>query len=660
MNYIPFVNIKMGTKSVPRFSCGNTLALTQRPFAMAGWCPQTQDPQSGWFFKPDVPALEGIRLTHQPSPWINDYGAFVMTPQNDGVYNANPAAWSSYRIEDSVYRPDYLMIRFLRSGTKFELTPTERGAAIRLSVEVDRPTCLSFFPVRGNYSYRVEGDYLLGVTDGHTLDAAKDFRMYFAVKFLDGGMDAQKTVLFGQENGPAPGAGAHVALNGKVVEARIGTSYISEEQAKLAIEQDCGNKSFATLCDEAEDLWEEYLHRVEVETETDEEMETFYSCLYRTFLFPHKAYEIDAQGNPIHYCPFDGQTKKGYRYTDNGFWDTYRTVYPFFSMVARDEFAQILEGFVNDYLEGGWLPRWPSLGEVGCMPSTLIDAVIAEAAQDGIGSRELLENALQGMLHHANNESKEARYGRNGCLAYLKYGYVPRNLNRESVNLTLDAAYGDWCIAEVAQRLGKSEELVAQYRKRALNYRNLFDPETGFMRGRDEQGKMADNFDPFSWGGEYTEGSAWQSSFAVQHDLDGLAELYGGPDKLLKKLDDLFAAPPIYRVGGYKTEIHEMSEMAACDLGQFAISNQPSFHFPWIYAYFGQEEKCAYWVRRAAQEYFYAGDDGYPGDEDNGTMSAWYIFACLGIYPLCPGKPMVKIPQMLVKSAKILGVPFVK
>ena len=468
---------------------------------MAGFCIQNQDPQSGWFFHPDKPFLEGIRLTHQPSPWINDYGTFNMTVQADTLHDNPAAAWSGYRIDESVFRPDYLMVRILRARSKVELTPTERGAAVRITKESDLPTYFSLFPVRGNYTYEIGKDYVMGCTDGHSMDKAKDFKMYFAVKFPDG-LDAKKVKLVG-ENGK-PQAAAHIELVSKVTEIRIGISYISAEQALLAIEQDCGNKSFATLCDEAEDVWEEHLHRIEVSTDTEEEFETFYSCMYRVFLFPHKAYEVDKEGNRIHYCPFDGTAKPGVRYTDNGFWDTYRTVYPLFSLIARDEFAEMLEGFVNDYLEGGWLPRWLSIGEVGCMPSTLIDAVIAEAANDDIVSNEVLENALKGMINHANNEGPEPRFGRNGCLAYLKYGYVPRNLHKESVNLTLDAAYGDWCIAQVAKKLNKPKALVDEYMKRSKNYKNLFDKETGFMRGRDTEGKMAEDFDPCRWGIEYT------------------------------------------------------------------------------------------------------------------------------------------------------------
>ena len=286
------------------------------------------------------------------------------------------------------------------------------------------------------------------------------------------------------------------------------------------------------------------------------------------------------------------------------------------------------------------------------MPSTLIDAVIAEAAVNGIGSHAVLERALSGMLKHANERSAHSKYGRDGIELYLKYGYVPREDYRESVNLTLDFAYGDWCIATVAKVLGR-EELVAEYMRRAKNYQKLFDPDTGFMRGRDRAGKMAEDFDPITWGGEYTEGSAWQSSFAVPHDVDGLAALYGGKERMIEKLDQLFAEPPRYRVFGYGGEIHEMTEMAAVDFGQMAISNQPCFHLPYLFAALGDQEKTDYWVERLVKEAFTPTVDGYPGDEDNGSMSAWYVLATIGQYRLCPGKTEWISSKRLVKSVKL-------
>lgn len=655
MNYLPYVNVKMGTKSVRRRSYGNTLPLTQMPFGMNGFCLQT-DGGTPWFYHPEHEFAEGVRLTHQPSPWIKDYGTFIMIPQNDVVADNGDRAWSGRRLQDTVELPDYLSVTFLRSACRFELTPTERCAAIRLTFSDDRPSYLSFLPAfslfKGGYTYRYdeESATLYGVTDGGIRGRSVDFNMHFVVKFNKDQVDAERIYTVGEGEKCA----IHVALRGKRIDARLGVSYISEEMALAAIERECGAKSFDELRADAAREWEEKLHRIEIESDDEEQMRTFYSCLYRAFLFPRKAYEIGEQGEPLHYSSADGKIYSGVRYTDNGFWDTYRTVYPLFTLIAREEFAEMLDGFVNDYAEGGWLPRWMAMGEVNCMPSTLIDAVVAEAAANGIGSRKTLEKALEGMLKHANVEAPEPRFGRNCIGSYLEYGYVPRDEHKESVNLTLDFAYGDWCIAVVARALGR-EDIAEEYDRRAMNYKKLFDAETGFMRGRDKEGRMAENFDPVTWGGEYTEASAWQSSFAVPHDVEGLAELYGSKEKLIEKLDALFSEPPRYRVFGYGGEIHEMTEMALVDFGQMAISNQPSFHIPYIFAALGEQEKTDYWVEKLTREAFSSSDSGYPGDEDNGTTSAWYILATLGLYRLCPGKREWVRSKTLVKSAKIRG-----
>lgn len=652
MKYIPYVNIKMGTDSSMRYSRGNTLPLISLPFGMASFSLQSEiiKERERWFFNPDAPYTEGVRLTHQPSPWIGDYGTFLMMPQNDIISNTASGAYSGYRIEKSIFRPDYLKIRLLRSECTLELTPSERGCIIRLSYENDLVPYLSFLPVMGNYTYSLdkENGILFGTNDHHSQDDAKNFKMHFVVKFDKNDIDFDKT--YQGENGK--NAYIHIAFKTKNVEARVGISYISKELALLSLNRECENKCFDELKGEAESIWEERLHRIEIDSDNSEQLKTFYSCLYRTFLFPHKAYEINASGKAVHYSPFLGKVCDGVRYTDTGFWDTSRTLFPLFSLIAKDEFSSMLEGFVNDYLECGWLPRWPSIGEVGCMPSTLIDSVIAEAAVNGIGSPGILDKALKGMLHHANNASSDKRYGRNGVLEYLKYGYVPRDLYKESVNLSLDAAYGDYCISVVADRLGYND-MKEEYLNRAQNYRLLFDKESGFMRGRDTNGNFSNDFDPTIWGGDYTEGSAWQNSFFVPHDIDGLVSLHGGKDNLIKKLDELCTLPPRYRVHGYNGEIHEMTEMACVDFGQCAISNQPSFHIPYLYALLGEDKKCADIVKSMCSVLFTP--DYYPGDEDNGSMSAWYILSTLGIYPVCPGsKELVKIP-MLVKGAKILG-----
>ncbi len=647
--YLPYVNIKMGTDSVMRYSNGNTLPLTQLPFAMASFCPQTElvQGQEPWFYKPNAPFCEGVRLTHQPSPWIDDYGSFVMMPQNDIISDTSGGAYSGIRLKDTVLSPSYMKIHFLRSDCVFELTPTEYGGAVKLSFLNKQKSYLSFFKVKGENTYYLdrEANALMGTTTCQSKTNAKSFKMYFAVKFSENVVDFDGSY---EKNNAF-----HICFKSQNIEARVGISYISHQMASQSIERDCKDYSFIELKEKGEKIWEEVLGRIEIEAENEEQKRTFYSCLYRCFLFPHKAHEIDENGEYVHYCAKDGLTHKGALYTDTGFWDTARTQFPLFSLIARNEYEEMLRGFLNIYIENGYLPRWHSLDEIGCMPSTLIDTVILDSAYNKVGDKELWSGLLDGMLHHANAKREEARYGRNGVEEYLKYGYVPCDLYKESVNLTLDAAYGDWCIARLAKLLGR-EDLVSEYMARSKNYQSLFDEESGFMRGKDTNGKFREGFDACMWGIDYTEGSAWQNSHFVPHDIEGLCRLYGGKEKLIAKLDELFDTPPVYRVHGYGQEIHEMTEMAQVPFGQCAISNQPSFHIPYLYAYLGETQKAEYWISRMCKELFSAEIDGYPGDEDNGSMSAWYIFSTLGMYPLCAGKELVKI-KPLVKSAKILG-----
>lgn len=653
MNYLSLINTEMGTKSVRRRSYGNTLPLCQMPFGMSSFTVQTDSDglRRHWFYYPEYEYAEGVRLTHQPSVWAGDCATVLMMPQNDRIADDPQLGYSGVKHSGKVLAPDYMSIDYMRTNSRFELTPTERGAAIRLTFFDDRPSFLSFFPVRGSYTYRFdkETSTLYGTNDSHVAsDTPTDLCFRFAVKFEDGCVDADKTYIVGEGEKCC----IHVALTKQTVEARMGISFISDRLADEVITRECGERSFDELRALAAADWEEKLHRIEIEAD-DKIMQTFYSCLYRVFLYPKKMYEYDGE-RVVHYCPTDGTVREGVRYGSTGFWDTARTQFPLFSFVAREEFAEMLEGFVNDYIEGGWLPRWPVIGEMGAMPSTFIDCVIAEAAVRGIGKREVLEKALEGMLHHANTVSPDGRYGRNAVDSYLEYGYVPFDKKFESVNLTLDSAYCDWCIAVTAKALGR-DELVDEYMKRSKNYKKLFDPETGFMRARDSAGNFKTEFDPVAWASEYCEGGAWQTSFFVPHDLEGLASLHGGKDKLLAKLDEMLAAEPRYRIVHHQREIHEMTEMGLVNFGQCAISNQPCFHIPFMFAALGEREKTDKLVSRILDELFSPTTEGFPGDEDNGSMGAWYVLAALGMYPLCPGDTEWVKFKPSVASATVCG-----
>ncbi len=659
MKYCNLVNTKQGSKSVHRFSSGNTLPLVQLPFGMTAFAPQTVEDNIRWYYHPDSHSLEGIRLTHQPSPWIADYGAMVFLPQNKMMGGADgEARWSGYRPEEAILTPYYLKTRFLRSRCDFELAPTERGAVIKLTFDEDGDNFFSVVPVKGMCRYRFDEktNTLYASTDMHMSGEAVKFKNYIVIRFPEGSVNVSKTLVSSGEKFRSgtkcagKKAGIHICLNSKSTELQLASSYISFFQALLNLETELSGKTLEDVKTSAENLWESYLSRVKIEAKDEKQLRTFYSCMYRAFLYPHKCYEYDKNGKPVHYCPHDGSTRNGVRYTDNGFWDTYRTVYPFFSLVAKDELREMLTAFIYEYKESGWLPRWLSIGECGCMPSTLVDAVICDGAVKGFIDNETLEVALEGMIKHSTTNAPHRRFGRNGAETYCKLGYVTYEDEKESVNLTLDAAYGDWCIAEIAKILGKSD-IENKYRERALNYKNLFDPETGFMRAKDKNGNFRPDFTPIGWGRDYTEGSAWQNSFAVPHDMEGLSKLYGGKDKLIAKIDELFATPPYYEIIGYGCEIHEITELAAIDFGQCAISNQPSFHIPYIYSELGEVEKSAYWVEKLCNEAFSYEDDGFPGDEDNGTTAIWYIFGVLGFYPFCPGRPdYVKGKKQVIKA----------
>lgn len=646
MSYLQYVNIKHGTESLPRFSNGNTLPLVQMPFGMNGFVPQTESSRGNWFYHPKDRSVEGIRLTHQPSPWIGDYMPLVMMPQREERFLAPDMRWSGFRPEEAVLMPHYLKVDFLRYRASMELAPTARGAAVRLSYDAEGEMAFAVLSDKGFAEFHVDKEkrQISGYTKYTSWQSHEDFKMYFVYRFDSAIREAYamcgKEEMKKSDSEKGERCGIWVSFqteNTKEVSLRLATSFISLEQAEYNLQREVMGKSFEQVKNEAEATWENYLSRIEIESDSREEKRLFYSCMYRVFLFPTKFYERDSSGKAIHFCADTGKVREGLKYVNNGFWDTFRTVYPLYALIARKEYAEILEGFVNTYEDCGWLPKWPSPNEVGMMPGTLIDAVIAEAAVKGIGSRQLLERAYEGVLKHLTTVSPEKKYGRQGIEDYERLGYLPYNKYHESVNNTLDYVYGDFCVGQIAKVLGKDADSM-KYFARSKNYQRLFDEVIGFMRAKDEEGNFRPDFDAFAWGRDYCEGSAWQNSFAVYHDIEGLAELYGGKEPFLAKIDELFATKPYYKRGGYPFEIHEMTEMAAADFGQCAISNQPSFHIPYIYAALGETEKTEYWVSRLLKEGFSAEDDGFPGDEDNGTMAAWVIFSMLGMYPFCVGK----------------------
>ncbi len=643
--YLSCVHTTQGTASSPRFSNGSTKPLTQMPWGMNAYTLQTNS-ENNWFYSPYERSLEGIRLTHMPSPWVGDFGSLLLLPQRE---LASSQTWSGFRPEDTIIDPHYLRVKLLRHDLDFELTPTERGASLRLTCANSQSWYLSLLATNHNITahYDTNSKMVLGWTNSFSgIGQPKaGFKLYFVLQFSKN-IDVEHSQFNSEKS-------IHIALLDESITVNIATSFISEEQATINLMWELDGHSFDVLKENAANKWESLLSRIKIDTQNKKLAHTFYSCLYRVCLFPNKMYEINSSGKIVHYDSHNDCVRAGIMYTNNGFWDTFRTVYPLYSLFAPEELHEMLQGFLQFYQDTGWLPKWPSLHETGIMPGTLIDGVLADAAVKGILTPHEQALALEAMLKHASTVAPHP-HGRTNLDLYLKYGYLPRDLVEESVNNTLDYAYGDSCIARIAEVLGKTD-IASEYDCRSKNYRKLFDSKTGFMRGLDSHGNRSEAFDPFAWGGDYTEGSAWQNSFSACFDLGGLVELFGSKECLLEKIESIFSQPPKYHVGAYGFEIHEMTEMAAVNFGQFAISNQPSFHFPWLFAALGKPKLSECWRDRTVNELFSWEVDGFPGDEDNGSMAAWYIFSILGIYPLCPGQPTYVQIRPLADNISVYG-----
>lgn len=662
MNYLPYVNPLQGTDSVYTFSKGNTLPLVSRPWGMTSWSPQSSEEGVGWFFHPSHRRFEGIRLTHQPSPWMRDYGHLALMPQSGPLFLEATRRASSYRPDEMVVQPHYFRIQLPRYETVLELAPAMRSAALKLSFQRKEDCRLIISPFAGESSIVIDpvGRRVTGYTRAHHGEAHEHFAMYFVMEF-DCPVDAGHSSLFyadfvpvGELEGTGERAGAFAALDvpdSGSVNVRIGTSFISLEQACLTLDREVGSKSFEQVVEEAAEDWEGRLSSIDVETDREDEKSTFYTCLYRTCLFPRTWHEYDGAGEQVHFSAYDGRVHSGPMYMDIGFWDVYRTSLPLYSLLFPSLLAEMTQAWVNIYKESSWMPKWISPAERSAMPGTLIDAAIADVFVKGIPGFDAI-TAYEGLRKHATTAASDGVNGRTGIGPYMEHGYLPDDQFHESVSNTLDYYYGDFCIAQIAKGLGKEED-YQQFLQRAAQYGKLFDPVTGFMRGRDEAGNFSTSFDPLEWGGPYCEGGAWQCSWAVPHDIAGLAKLMGGSTAFIQKLDELMEMPPLFKTGSYGAEIHEMSEMAAIDFGQFAISNQPSFHIPYLFTVLGQPSRTQYWVRKALNELFSSQPDGYPGDEDNGSLSSWYIWGALGLYPLCPGVPEYVIGSPLFNKATI-------
>jgi len=636
---VSFVNLLQGNNSTPVFSRGNTLPIAARPFGMAHWTLQSHA-NTPWMFQPGERRIQGFRSTHQLSPWLGDYGFATFLPFCGTIkVEANSRA-SSYKPENATLSPHSLQLRLQRYGIDVEVIPTERCALLTATFsKSDAPGWLIDIPGDKPPTWEhQEGRRTISFTSTENQGGVpEDFATYYVVQFSEMWEHVEleqlknSSVLIAKF---APGT--------RVVEIRVGTSFQSFKQAQLNLELELGTRSSVSVRSEGQAVWNKHLGRIEVAGGTPDQQRTFYSCLYRTLLFPRMWHEPDANGAMQHRSPYNGKIVPGVMYADHGYWDVYRAWYPLMTILFPERLAEILQAWVNAYVEGEWMPQFPCPGYRACMTGSLIDSVFGDAASKNLGGFDL-KTAFEGLKKHATEQGNpDAGYGRRGLKEYLDHGYVPADLVEQSVAETVDAAYGDFCIAQVAKALGMDADFE-RFMRRSENWRRLFDSQTGFLRGKKSDGSWVEPFNPVTWGDPYVEGSAWQHRWDVPHDIAGLISALGGNQNAVSALEEMLSMPPDFNVGAYRQEIHEMSEMAAVSFGQYAHSNQPVHHVLYIFAAANRPERTRYWTRRVLEELYTP--ETFAGDEDTGSMSAWFIFSSLGFYPLCPGKPEYTVGQ---------------
>src|SRR6195952_3432010 len=638
-----YVNPLMGTQSKYDLSNGNTYPAIALPWGMNFWTPQTGKMGDGWQYTYDAYKINGFKQTHQPSPWMNDYGQFAIMPVTGHlkVTQNGRQSWFSHKTE--IVKPYYYSVYLADHDVTTEITPTERSAQFRFTF----PKSDSSFIVidafdRGSYVKVIPSqNKIVGYSTKYSHGPLKNFKNYFVI-YTDKPITLARTysdsTLTDSTELHAKHATAVIGFKtrtGEQVHLRVASSFISLEQAELNLKREQGNDSFDQTKQKAKDTWNKTLSRLAVEGGTIDQQRTFYSCLYRMLFFPNKLYEVNAQGKIEHWSPYTGKTEPGYMFAGTGFWDTFRALYPFLNLVYPSINKEMQEGLINDYKEGGWLPEWSSPGYSNVMIGNNSASVVADAYLKGGKGYDI--NTLYDALVHGANNAGPAGTGRVGVEYYNKLGYVPYDVKiNENAARTLEYAYDDFVIYKLGKALNKPAAEIEIYKKRSMNYRNVFDPSTGLMRGRNKDGSFETPFNPFKWGDAFTEGNSWHYSWGVFHDMQGLINLMGGKKQFVAKLDSVFTLPPVFDDSYYGEVIHEIREMQIAGMGQYAHGNQPIQHMIYLYNYAGQPWKTQYWARETMNKLYKAAPDGYCGDEDNGQTSAWYVFSAMGFYPVCP------------------------
>ena len=659
---VKYVNTLQGTDSNYGLSYGNTYATIAMPYAMHTWAAQTGKNGEGWKYQYSADKIRGFQQAHQCSPWVGDYAVFSIMPVVGKLIVNEDKRASKFSHSNESAHPNYYKVKF-DNGIATEIAPTMRGAHLRFTYPKNEDAYLvldGYIDMSEMNIDPVKKQITGWVNNQRFVNNSATFRSYFVIQFDQsfeayGVWENQKDEIFANKtSGSGKGYGAYIKFKrGSIVQAKTASSYISYDQARITLNRELGkDKNLEVTKAKGAKTWNDLFNRVLVEGGTEEQMKTFYSCLFRANLFSREFYELDENNEPYYYSPYDGKVHKGYMYTDNGFWDTFRSQFPLTNILHPTMQGRYMNALLAAQEQCGWLPSWSFPGETGGMIGNHSISLLTDAWAKGIRTFDP-EKALKAYAHESMNKGPWG--GANGRAFWKEYwqlGYVPYPESMGSTSQTLEYAYDDFCGYQLAKMTG-NEFYKRIFARQMYNYRNVFDSITGFMRGKDKNGKWSEPFNPYEWGGPYCEANAWHYTWSVFHDVQGLINMFGSDERFTTKMDSVFTIPNTIVPGTYGGVIHEMKEMQLANMGQYAHGNQPIQHMIFLFSYAGQPWKTQYWSRQIMDRLYNSSEKGYPGDEDQGGMSSWYVLNALGIYSVCPGTDEYVIGSPLFKKITI-------
>lgn len=672
-----YVNILRGTNASGTFSRGLTIPAVTMPNGFNYYIPVTNTHSNAPYFyqlSASKNTMSHFEISHIASNWVGGWGSWqfmvnTSVPYNDaniGNLNSNQRA-ASFSHENEVAKAHYYSVTYNQgskaSGVKVEMTPTDHGVFARFtfpSNSANRNVIFDCDWTSGGVTLNNDGSFT-GYSNHRQNGSVTE---YIYGQFVDNNgnpISSQQHKIVNYTDGSKTSALGISSFSGgpNVVCLKLATSYISYEQAQRNLNLEIGSRdTFDDVYSRAQKTWDDLLGRVELEGGTEEQYITFYSCMYRMYMYPTNYSENTGTAeNPhiVHASPYNGgAVTEGQMYTNNGFWDTYRTAWAGYALLTPNRDTELLNGLVQHYKDSGWIPRWLNPAGTNSMVGTSSDVIFGDAAARGIEFD--MENAMKSAIKNATVVSSNLTNGGRKALETSNFlGYAP--YESEAFSWSIEGYVNDYGISQLATAMGRYDDEADYFRNRSRYYVNLFNPNIGWFVGRYANGDFrtnSANFNPagWGWGNDYTETNAWNMCVSVVQDGQGLANLYGGRQNLEKRLDDLFNDNIRNTQSG---GIHEMKEAREVRMGEYHHSNQPSHHVIYMYNYAGAPAKTAERVREILT-HGYAGQNigqGYVGDEDNGEMSAWYVLSALGIYPVSMGSGEWAIGTPLFKKATV-------